>query len=556
MEVYANSQLNWSKKINSDSRTINLLGIYYHLNIQREFTPGITSMTNRIHYYTLLSWYWQNIHEDVKSIDFEKIFVLTCLTHHEGNDKSPYLSNVFNKQKLKPVWEDNDEFLLDNVSINGYASNYYKRQLEIFRCVWQDELGLNNFSPINNKLSESLGTFSPSFFKKNAFTKDELNEIGADGLCICNIENNDEEKMVMSKLLFGFFSKIDGEWDIDEEEFESFNNGEINLKFSGNDEYNNELEQIAEQNLRRRNTLFLFLKIVKEVNPLLKPSILFRRYIWDALYFSQNREDNSSIEYGRLQEIRSYWEFFQLNLYYVYVIEKIFDVIQRIVRLNPMGIKRTEIIKKIDNNQLFSALNEKLESNDINNESKLSDILNIVHKTNGSSFTSLNSKVNESLLIENLNAADSNEEIVSHAIIILLLLFEKFNSIEVDIKEKNRHEIINGIEFLYMDSIFEFVETNLSKITIEQLIEKLSIIIINRHLYETSTRLSIGTKNWVFLEEDGRLYFERTNLVTFGPQDNRWDSIKNLLLDLDFIQIKEDRLKITNKGIEWLKKIE
>ena len=147
--------------------------------------------------------------------------------------------------------------MLDNVSINGYASNYYKRQLEILRCVWQNELGLDNFSPINKKLSDSLGTFSPSFFKKNSFTKDELYEIGADGLCVCNIENNNEEKTIMSKLLFGFFSKIDGEWDINKEEFESFINGQINLKFSGNDEFNNEMEQISEQNLRRRNTLFI-----------------------------------------------------------------------------------------------------------------------------------------------------------------------------------------------------------------------------------------------------------------------------------------------------------
>lgn len=555
MEVFANSQLNWSKKINSDSRTINLLGIYYHLNIQKEFTPGITSMTNRIHYYALLSWYWQNVHEDVKSIDFEKIFVLTCLTHHGGDDKSSYLSNVFNKQKLKPVWDDNDEFNLDKVSINGYASNYYKRQLEIFRCVWQDELGLNNFSHINKKLADSLGTFSPSFFKKNSFTKKELYEIGSNGLCICNIKNNDEEKIIISKLLFGFFSKIDGEWHINQEEFESFNNGKINLKFNGNDEFNNEIGQISEQNLRRRNTLFLFLKIVKEVKPLLKPGIIFRRYIWDALYFSQNRENSSSINYGRLEEIKCYWEFFQLNLYYVYVIEKIFDVIQRIVQLNP-GIIRTAILNKIDKNKLFSTLNDKLEFNDINRESKLSDILNRVHVINGSYFTSLNSKINESLLFDNLFNDESNEDILSHVIIFLLLLFEKFNSIDDTIKEKNHHNIINGFEFLYINSIFEFIEDNLSKVTIEQLIEKLTLIIINRHLYETSTRLSIGTKNWVFLEEDGRLFFERTNLITFGPQDNRWDSIKNLLLDLDFIQITEDRLKITNKGIEWLKRIE
>ena len=45
-----------------------------------------------------------------------------------------------------------------------------------------------------------------------------------------------------------------------------------------------------------------------------------------------------------------------------------------------------------------------------------------------------------------------------------------------------------------MDSIFEFVKNNLSKINIEQLIDKLIKLIINRHLYETSMRLSIGTK--------------------------------------------------------------
>ena len=133
MEIMENSFLNWSEKIPSDSRTINLLGIYHHLRIQREFVPGITSVTNRIRYYTLRAFYWEYINEmDISSNDFEKMFILTCLAHHDGEDRNPILNGVFNKTRFNKNWDQKTTFDL-KFKISGNAANYYSRQIRTFK---------------------------------------------------------------------------------------------------------------------------------------------------------------------------------------------------------------------------------------------------------------------------------------------------------------------------------------------------------------------------------------------------------------------------------------
>ncbi len=47
---------------------------------------------------------------DISSKDFEKIFILTCLAHHDGEDKNPHLNNVFNKTKFKKNWDKKTVF--------------------------------------------------------------------------------------------------------------------------------------------------------------------------------------------------------------------------------------------------------------------------------------------------------------------------------------------------------------------------------------------------------------------------------------------------------------
>ena len=551
MEIMENSFLDWSKKIPSDSRTINLLGIYQHLTIQREFVPGVTSVTNRIRYYTLRAFYWEHIHkEGISSNDFEKVFILTCLAHHDGDDRDPHLSNVFNKTKFKNNWDKKTFFDL-KFQINGFAANYYNRQMEILRCAWTDELKRPIFSYINKKLARSLGELPVSFFKNKKFTKSELKEMGEQGFCICSLEHNLDEIEIMSKLLFGFFTFKDKNWDIDEEEYELFLNGILNLDFKAQNDFLFEEDRILEMNMRRRNTLFMFLKIIESVNPRNKNNLEFKQYIWDAIYFCQNRNDNAHIDFGRLNEIRKYWEFFQLNVYYVYVLEKFLDVIQEIIA-NKSGIEKDKVLEQLDQDEFNDKLKNILEM-ELNGSSTIFNVFEALDNINGTSKTSLDSKINESKLFEILYNSRSKEEKLSIILLFLILLHNRYNLIDADIREYNRLDSYKDLESLSMNSMFNFIKLDPEK-TINEYLAVICKLIINKHLYEAATRLSMGTKNWIFLEEDNMLYFERTNKVWFGPQDNRWFSIRNLLKDLNFIAFAEDRVTITDKGLKWLKR--
>ena len=49
--------LAWTEKIKSDSRVLDPIGIQYHTRLQGLYVPGITSVTNRMRYYTLQAWF-------------------------------------------------------------------------------------------------------------------------------------------------------------------------------------------------------------------------------------------------------------------------------------------------------------------------------------------------------------------------------------------------------------------------------------------------------------------------------------------------------------------
>ena len=55
------SRLYWTQKIKSNSRVLDPLGIFYHLKIQTDYVPAITSVTRRMRYYTLQAWFFKNM---------------------------------------------------------------------------------------------------------------------------------------------------------------------------------------------------------------------------------------------------------------------------------------------------------------------------------------------------------------------------------------------------------------------------------------------------------------------------------------------------------------
>lgn len=547
MQVNEHVDFNFIEKVPSDSRVLNPLGIQYHLSLQDELVPGITSVTNRIRYYTLQAWYYENLFDDkvMDSKDFERTFILACLAHHNGDSSHPGLRYVHNKQRFSGEWGEKDKFQLD-FDISGFGRTYYVRQLEVFRCAWTDKLDRPHYTKLNQRLANTLD-LPVEAFEKREFTKEYLKE-NLSSLCICN--DNTQEIEVLSKIFFGFFSKQGDKWDLDEDEFQRFKEGEIELGFDGEfkDAYPSQEEETRQKNLRRRNTLFLFLKIISET----EPSSL-RRTIWDAIYYAQNREDHSSIEFGDLEKARKYWEFFQLNLYYVFAVETILDVLQRLIRGNN-GIEQEDLLSKAEGPEFERQINDLLGQDcEI-----IGDALSAIEHRNGSKNTDLDSPINESELYTRIRGADDWQEKAAASLLLLLTLKFRYDQFSNDFKENagvnSEENRVRGR--LDISSMYEEVEARVDD-TLVSFLQDLFIWTKRQHVFEASRRLrNSNTRAWIFTEEEGRFYFARQSPISVGPRDNRWGSMESLLTDLKFVEEQDDKTVLTEKGEEWLQRIE
>jgi hypothetical protein len=559
MEITENISLNWSEKVPSNSAVRNPLGIWYHLNIQTEFLPGITSVTRRIRYYTLLAWYWDRLFKktDKTTTDFEKIFLLATLNHHAGDYDHPSMYNVFNKTRFGDGWGDIDEFDL-KFKINGFGRTYYSRQLEVLRMAWVDQLGKNQISTINKKAADTIGLDDISVFHKKKYRKNDLKKIQK--LCICHQEANKDEIEIFSKLFFGFFSKEKGLWDIDEDEYKSFQKSDVDLDFEKYLEKDprkriDEEFRIRGYNLIRRNTILLFLKIIKETSPT-TGDLNFRRYIWDAIYFKQNRDNRKRIKFGRLEKIMEYWEYFQLNLYFVYAIEMVLDLVQYMVG-DKNGIDKNSILDELDEDEIEQEFKDQL-GRSLSYKDTLSDLIGEINNLNGGK-SNLNSPINESQIFEYIRGAKYLEDQLVGILILLCLVHLRNQKIKDHVKEYRRSsgEELKIPDRLNLEYIMGTIDQRKDEITIQEFISNLIQDVIKRHQYESANRFfSNGTKNWIFTEEENRLYFARSKYVDFNPRDNRWGSLRSLLLDLKFLRMEDNRIKLTSKGIEWLRKIE
>jgi len=528
------------------------LGIWsHHLTIQEEFTVGITSVTRRARYYTIWTYYWENLHKEgiISPSDFEKIFILASIAHHDGNSQVTDLQHMYNNQKFADSWNDTEQFDL-NFDINGFGWTYYNRQMEVFRCAWSDEFNILHTSSINSKLSNSLNNINKDHFKNKVFSKTNLREM-FDGLCVCQICENETEVDILSKLMFGFFTE-ENNWDIDENEFKQFLNGDCKLTFIDKPhirDYTQNYYSISEQNLRRRNTLFLFLKILSETSPNVNQ---IQQYIWDAIYFKQNTLTKEIISFGKLEQVLEYWEWHQLNVFYVYLIEKLLELVQKIVNQN-VGISKYQLTNTLNHESLYEHLNSRLEA-PIDEKTSFNELINSLSLIIGDNKrSSLDSKINESQVFHNLKGG-SNEFIISEAMIMLFLLYIRYQQNSKFVPKKSGDNEFS-INILNIDELFALISEKKAELTIVSFTAYLFKTIINRHLLKSAERFANGTRNWIFTEEENRLYPARDPIHT-SARDNRWSSIRTLLLDLQFIEKDENNLIISKKGRLWLERIQ
>lgn len=382
-------------------------------------------------------------------------------------------------------------------------------------------------------------------FEQDEFTKSELREELSE-LCICNYKTAEID--VLSKLFFGFFSKTEDGWQIDDDEFERFRDCEIDLEFESNIQttIESEVEETRQKNLRRRNTLFLVLKIISATQP-----ENVRRSIWDAVYFAQSRRDQSSIEFGALEPIREFWECFQLNLYYLYALDKFLDILQHLIRDNH-GIQIAELMSLMDNPQIATHLNDILDRDC----ATVGDILTAVAAINGGEQTGLDTPINESNLFTRIKDADSWQETAAVCLLLLLTLTFRYEQISQGVRNQayeTKDKLV--VDSLAIESFMQEVPDRAEE-SYTEFLQELLRKIKRKHLFEASRSLRNGTRAWLFTEEDGRLYFARQRPIPVGARDNRWGSIESLLTDLDFITEQDDRTVLTERGVTWLQRIE
>ncbi len=542
----------WSERVPSSSMLRDALGLWsHHIFLDAEHTSGITSVTRRARYYTIWAYYYQHLFKDnFNPYDFEKIFILASLAHNNGDCNSSNLRYMYNNQKFAETWDDIETFNLD-FDIAGLGRTYYNRQLEVFRCAWADELDLIHISPINKKLAGTLSFLDPDDFKRAKFRKEDLRKY-FDGFSIDQITQNSEEQEILSKLFFGFFSEKGGSWDIDNEEFEAYMQGNVDLDFVDRlaEGLSPEYHIIRRQNLRRRNTLLLFLKIISETSP---PIEKMQRYLWDAVYFNQNHETKDEISFGRLDQIRHRWEQHQLRVYYVFALEKLLEDIHLIVIENA-GILKSHLIDSQSAQGVFSHISDWLQV-PIAERTTLAEIIERTGKLNGTGVkSSLHSSINEADLYNRLWTRE-HEELLASFILMLALLFHRYSQITPFNSKLNDYDDSDP-NLLNIEALFEYIEVKGADLHIIPFLSHISRLIVNRHLLESASRFAYGTKNWLFAEEEGRLYSTR-DPVHMSPRDNRWQSIRTLLQDLAFIeQTDEGNLIVTKKGLEWLKKVQ
>jgi len=541
-----NHNVCWTEKVDSTSSVRDPLGLWQHLNIQVDYSPGITSVTNRIRYYTLLCWYYQNLFNSrlLNHDDFERLFILTCLSHHNGDYKYPGLKHLFNIQRFKEQWKDIEEFKLD-FDINGFARTYYNKQVSNLRCCWTDFLGEIHKSNINRDLANCLPAININFFKNTIFTKDMILSNLTD-FCMC--QRNEKEIELMSKIMFGFIAFKDNDWLINEDNYNAFiQNAKIDfsfqsIEFDTEDVIGSDITKFHQMSHRRRNTLFMFLKIIHEVQP---ASTDFKKVIYDALYFKKNFYTQNKIDFGPISKVVDYWELLQLNVYYVYVIEMILDIIQKIVR-NNNGIKRKDIFSVCDPNKIMQQIESRI-GKKIDKSITLSKMQQIIKE-------GLIPTLNESNIYDSISSLQDNEAILGNILIMLILLRWRYLSISIEIKKTARQRKQIDIEdTLFIENLFHFIEKN-AEMDVLFFLSLLFDWVIRRHLYESAVRFrQNNTKNWLIVEEDGRLFFSRSQLIDISPRDNRWGSILSIMKDIEMVE-GDSQYKLTDKGVIWLKK--
>ena len=552
------------------------------------FLTGITTQTQRIRYYTFLTWAWNQIKEKKsdrkKILDMEKILALVSAQHHENGDEPSGIRNIGDPKNGAK------KFLLGNSQIDvekfgttesgtsfgrnnryGYGEYYHRGPLANLDVVWKDEKNELIISPAGKEIStifsEYIGKNKDKIWAKT-LTKPDLQKMVS--LCCCSIPT--EEQSFWKNVFFGLTTlgkdglKIDHEkqleiLDPDELSFEKFkisedkvmeiSEGKVTEDDIILDDLNFEVQEDIASKTMRQGTLFLLLEIINNSKPEKKS---LSQTIRDCIYYSefQAKGKISTINFNKLEPYRKYWEVYVHNLYYVTIFEKTLSIILDISKQKATGIEIDELVSKIDTRKFLDSV-RKFGGFQISDSDNVQTVYEKLKSVIGGKKTTLSSPINEHDLLEKIRNTDDRTETLGLIFILFLLCKYRYSSFHkeelriLSYKEDRFHNIHPRTRY-----------EKFSNIPVTEFPERLLKFVIKRHRRVSAKKLiNNNTKAWLFTIEDDFLYFNEDYKFQ-QYRDAKWKYVLEIMNDLGLIQNNSDKeiWEITKEGEEWLKKIQ
>ena len=575
--------LKWTAKVPLSSRIIDPLGIYVLKHLETYYLPGITTQTDRLRYFTLLTWAWKAVAEKrIKSSQvfiIEKIATLAAGLHHSSDTSPPNAIRNresaidFLRMSNEPINVDEYKKYGRNNKI-GYGNYYYRGPLVTLQICAKNTAGKYVFSKAGEQIAslfdKIVGKNSSIFLKKELSKKDLLK---LESICFCTEKIPVIEQQIWRLVFFGFTLPTSGfGLTFNAEEYRRFEECHLDFpsisphaKYSLDDYLknpdkidsvlDNNIPEKIKKNIARRSLLFLAMQIINDSNPR-RDGEPFDQIMRDCLYFHQflNGSIITKIDFGPLTKYVGSWETYVHNLYYINFLELFFFLLLKSVKLHPFGTNIAEISKFFDTEKIAKFLSANFKTS-LSPASSLEEIELCLKKLLGKKKTSLTTALNEKLVAFKARDSLVPEERIANLVLLFLLLKNRFKSFS-QIQQKS----CGFQEELLFSIVPKKVYGTLSKGNVTTFINSILTLVKNRHKLIASKKFAInGTKAWLFTEEDDRLFYYGRDWVTSYRQnfyrEAKWNNVRNLLVDMGLVETKQRRDCLTQVGRLWLKRI-
>lgn len=539
------------------------------------FISGIITQTERLRYYTFLTWAWNQIKNRNSKFskneirDLEKILSLSSASHHRETDDAP--NGIRSRDTAKEFLQENEQVILDKFTNfgrknqEGWGNYYYKGSLKTLDLIWEDKDGKIMVSPAAEEITKIFSKYTKNIENiiwSKSISKSDLDLLHP--ICCCSLTK--EEQNFWRMVFFGMTSSEKNGLQIipekqleisnpDDLSFEKFQISEDMIDDSDMDYLITDFGDIKEDitaKTMRTGSLLMILKIINDSKPTTEKTPLLQK-IRDCIYYSQfqNKDSIDSIIFGKIDWYQKYWEVYVHNLYYIGIFEWTLSQIIEITQTNPLGIKINQLTNEIIPSKILDIFTE------FGLDVDKSDTIQIVYEKLTVLFdnkkTTLNNNLNEhNLLIKIIQSQDATEGM---GLTILLFLLCKYRYSFFDEKQL---QILSYKHEKFVNVSPEYIYESSEKISITEFPKWIFKFVIKRHRHASAKKLlNSGTRAWLFTEEDDELFFNKEYWFN-AYRDGKWRNVLEILHDLGLVKKNsaEKLWEITKDGEDWLKRIQ